>query len=214
MTFINQLRDLLQQPLPHHDIRKEGLDPIMLEFILRSREAAEENMKKRPPRPCAVLTMLYQKKDIWHTTLIVRPAKSRVHPGQLAFPGGKKEEQDPNLQTTAIREAMEEVGVQVSNEQVLGPLSTVYIPPSNTIVTPYVAYLESPPTFTPQPNEVDLILEPSLNALIDPINVRQKKVVMATGEVFPLPAFQVGAHLVWGGTARMISELNKLVVQI
>ena len=214
MIFISRLQELLQLPLPHHDIRKEGLDPVMLNFILGSKKAAEENMKKRPPRPCAVLVMLYQREKTWHTTLIVRPTTSRIHAGQLAFPGGKKEEEDANLQVTALRETSEEVGVEVHSNQVLGKLSTVYIPPSNTIVTPYVAYLSEPPSFTIQPDEVALVLEPELNELAAPTNVREKKVVMATGEMFPLPAFQIGEHLVWGGTARMISELNKLVAQI
>lgn len=214
MNFIHQLRTQLQLPLPHHDIHNEGLDEVMLDFILRTRKAAEEQMKKYPPRPCGVLVMLYQKNGDWCTTLIVRPSNSRVHPGQLAFPGGKKEEQDTDLQATAIREAWEEVGVQVSDNQILGNLSTVYIPPSNTIVTPYVAYLETPPTFTIQPNEVDIVLQPTIKDLADPINVREKRVQMPTGEQFPLPAFQVGDFLVWGGTARMISELNKLVTSL
>lgn len=214
MTFINQLRELLQLPLPHHDIRKEGLDPVMLDFILKSKKAAEVKMKERPPRPCGVLVMLYQKAAEWHTALIVRPQKSRIHPGQLAFPGGKKEEQDADLQATAIREAREEVGVAVTDQQILGKLSTVYIPPSNTLVTPYVAYLTTPPTFKIQPTEVDVVLEPALKDLAHPDNVREKKVVMATGDTFPLPAFQIGDYLVWGGTARMIGELNKLANQL
>lgn len=214
MDFIQQLRGQLQLPLPHRDIRNEGLDEVMLDFILRTRKAAEEQMKKRPPRPCGVLVMLYQKNEEWCTSLIVRPSNSRIHPGQLAFPGGKKEEGDEDLQATAIREAWEEVGVQIADNQILGKLSTVYIPPSNTIVTPYVAYLDTPPEFTIQPTEVEVVLEPSIRDLTDPINVREKSVKMPTGETFPLPAFQVGDFLVWGGTARMISELNKLVDQL
>ncbi|MEL7019992.1 MAG: CoA pyrophosphatase [Bacteroidota bacterium] len=213
MTFIHQLRDLLQQPLPHRDIRAEGLDSTMLSFVMRQQAAAEEGRKKHPPRPCGVLILLYPKQHNWHTSLIVRPTESRTHAGQLAFPGGKQETQDVDLCATALRETWEEVGVQVPPQNVIGALSPVYIPPSNTMVTPYIAHLATPPLFDPQPAEVAMIVEPQLTTLADAANARTKTVTMPTGDRFPLPAFQVGTHLIWGGTARMITELNKLVVQ-
>ena len=67
--------------------------------------------------------------------MMLRPSKSRVHAGEIAFPGGKKEEEDKNLIETAIREMEEEIGVSVPTENILGALSPIYIPPSNALVT-------------------------------------------------------------------------------
>lgn len=211
MPLIEKLRHRLQEPLPHADIRKEGISEILVNFILKAREKNIGRFETHPPRPCAVLMILYKKKDIWHIPLIVRPKNSRVHAGQLAFPGGKKEEQDLNLQMTALRETWEEVGVKVPDHQVIGSLSPVYIPPSNTMVTPYLAYLDKAPTFTLQPTEVAEVVEASLDELAKVENARVKEVIMENGMPLPLPAFQIEQHLVWGGTARMISELNKMI---
>jgi len=145
--------------------------------------------------------------------MMLRPTKSRAHPGQIAFPGGKKEKQDQDLIETAIREMHEEVGVLVPRENVIGALTSVYIPPSNSLVTPILGFLDKKPTYVIEPDEVERALDISLKDLSDPENKKAKKVILTNGEYFEMPAFAVSDVFIWGGTARMIQELNRLLAE-
>jgi len=105
----------------------------------------------------------------------------------------------------------EEVGVRVSRANVLGDLTPIYIPPSNSLVTPIVGFLEGKPSYTPAPDEVEKVLDVKMEDLANPTNKRVKKVILTNGEYFEMPAYAVNEVFIWGGTARMIMELNKLI---
>ena len=208
IQFLNQR---LQEELPHHNVRNEGLDPKMLKLLLAEEENAKIQFEQTPPRICAVMIAIYQDAQQLILPMMLRPTKSRAHPGQISFPGGKREEQDQDLIETAIRETEEEIGVSVSRANVIGSLTPVYIPPSNSLVTPIIGFLEGKPSYTPAPDEVDRVLDVKIEDLRNPVNRKAKKVILTNGEYFNMPAFAVNDVFIWGGTARMIMELNKLV---
>jgi len=210
IQFLNQR---LQKKLPHHDVRNEGLDPQMLRLLLQEEENTKIQFQKTPPRICAVMIAIYQETQQLILPMMLRPTKSRAHPGQISFPGGKREEQDQDLIETAIRETEEEIGVSVSRTNVIGSLTPVYIPPSNSLVTPIIGYLDGKPSYTPAPDEVDRVLDVKIEDLRNPANKKAKKVILTNGEYFNMPAFAVNDVFIWGGTARMIMELNKLVTE-
>ncbi|MFT6411681.1 MAG: 8-oxo-dGTP pyrophosphatase MutT (NUDIX family), partial [Flavobacteriales bacterium] len=110
-------------------------------------QANEVRASRTDYREGAVLMMLYPHEDKYFTSLIVRPEYDGVHSGQIAFPGGAKEEQDSDLMQTALRETEEEVGVHSSAIQIIGALSEIYIPPSNFLVQPYIGILSERPAF-------------------------------------------------------------------
>ncbi len=205
------LKQRLQEALPHSDIHKEGLDPKVLDLLVEEEKNAKEQFKTKPPRICAVMIAIYQHEGKLYLPMMLRPTKSRAHPGQISFPGGKREEQDQDLIETAIREMEEEVGVRVSRANVLGDLTPIYIPPSNSLVTPIVGFLEGKPSYTPAPDEVEKVLDVKMEDLANPTNKRVKKVILTNGEYFEMPAYAVNEVFIWGGTARMIMELNKLI---
>lgn len=208
IQFLNQR---LQKELPHSNIHKEGLDPKVLDLLVEEEKNAKAQFKKKPPRICAVMIALYQHEDKLYLPMMLRPIKSRAHPGQISFPGGKEEEEDRDLIETAIREMEEEVGVRVPRANVLGDLTPIYIPPSNSMVTPIVGFLDRKPNYTPAPDEVEKVLDVSMEDLANPVNKRAKRVILTNGEYFEMPAFAVSEVFIWGGTARMIMELNKLL---
>ncbi|MEM6321413.1 MAG: CoA pyrophosphatase [Bacteroidota bacterium] len=181
--------------------------------LLQEEANAKAAFQKNPPRICAVMIALYEDQSELYVPMMLRPKKSRAHPGQVAFPGGKQEEQDQDLLDTAIREMEEEVGVRVPKKNVLGMLSPVYIPPSNSLVTPILGYLAKKPTYTIDPNEVERALDVPIAELQNPANKRAKKVVLTNGDFFTMPAFVAADVFIWGGTARMIMELNKLLAE-
>lgn len=118
-------------------------------------------------RKSAVLILLYFKKDEPYINLIQRPVYEGTHSGQIAFPGGKEEDTDSDMEFTALREANEEVGVIIEDVQVLGQLTEVYIPVSNFLVAPFVGIINYTPKFIPDAREVEEVLELKLADLIN-----------------------------------------------
>ncbi|MFT4878027.1 MAG: 8-oxo-dGTP pyrophosphatase MutT (NUDIX family) [Flavobacteriales bacterium] len=174
-------------------------------------QANEVRASRTDYREGAVLMMLYPHEDKYFTSLIVRPEYDGVHSGQIAFPGGAKEEQDSDLMQTALRETEEEVGVHSSAIQIIGALSEIYIPPSNFLVQPYIGILSERPAFLRDEFEVAKILEEPISKFLMPKAVRDVKVKLQTGMQLDVKAFDVQGHTVWGATAMMLAEFRALM---
>src|SRR5262249_9426264 len=113
----------------------------------RVRLPLQNYLEKHPDyRTSAVMMLLYPVDDLVHTMIIKRPSYDGIHSGQLALPGGKKEDAEEPVHT-AIRETLEEVGVSISVQDVIGELTVLYIPPSNFLVHPFIAWLNERPQF-------------------------------------------------------------------
>ncbi len=145
---------------------------------------------------------------------ILRATYKGVHSGQIGFPGGKFEETDASIVDTALRETWEEIGVKVSPEQVLGCLSNIYIPPSNLLVTPIVAYMDHQPAYLLDPHEVKDIIEIEVEDLLNSLNHSSEKITTYEGHEFEVPCYRIENHIIWGATAMMISELTCLLDEI
>lgn len=206
--LITGLREALNGPLPGH----EG-------FLQLSgwRTAAIDEARKqdKSPRESAVLVLLHPAADMLRTTLIVRPQYDGVHSGQVAFPGGRWEVGDVDLRATALREAEEEIGVQGASVEVIGTLSTVYIPPSRSLVSPYVGLLPASPVYTPDVREVAEVFEASISDLLDPTSLsRTQRYVQIVGVDASVPCFKLHGREVWGATAMMLWELRELLLRL
>lgn len=162
-------------------------------------------------RKSAVLLLFYPNAEHPHLptlALMKRAEDGYAHSGQISFPGGGHEAGDADFIATALRETREELGVDTSPVEVLGCLSPLHIPVSNSWVQPVVGTLNSRPTFSPDTKEVALVIEAPLPVLQAP-QTRIKASVRAgiSGIVMQVPAYQVEGHIVWGATAMMLSEL-------
>ncbi len=162
----------------------------------------------------AVLILFYPHNDLVHTVFIQRPKYEGVHSGQVAFPGGKKEDDDADLIQTALREAWEEVGIKPEQVEVIRPLSELYIPPSNFLVTPVMGISYERPSFVPQLTEVAEILEIDIQLLSDPAIAATRRIVIREGIEVDSPSFDIGGRIIWGATAMMISELNAVLKKV
>ena len=155
-------------------------------------------------RNASVLILLFpDKEDVNEIegVLIERSEYDGVHSKQIGFPGGERDYDDVNDIETAIRECKEELGVKVELEDVLGPLTPLYIPPSNFLVKPYVAWLSARPLFSIDPKEVNSLLIFPVSDLAEESNWRNYT-VNGVG----VPGIKFGKHLVWGATAMMLRE--------
>ncbi len=177
------------------------------------RTAVLEKLKfhELKPRIAAVMMLIYPKNKIAHLALIVRNTYPGIHSSQIAFPGGKEEQDDPSLLHTALRETKEEIGIEPHQINVIKPFSTVYIPPSNFLVHPFLGYSKQEITFLPDSNEVVDVLELSLEDFMNEAIVEFIKMDTSYSNAILVPVFKVQGHLVWGATAMMMSELKEIL---
>ena len=169
------------------------------------------NVSNVKPKKAAVL--LHFSPDLYGKVkfvLIQRHVYNGTHSGQISFPGGKPEAQDENLWTTALREAQEEVRLVSNRVKYICSLSNFYVPPSNFLITPFLGYSEKRCVFTPQPEEVDGIIEILLEDLIqkEPVMTKQRT---STSHFIDVPTYVFDRHQVWGATAMILSEFKILL---
>ncbi|RYM00005.1 CoA pyrophosphatase [Sporolactobacillus sp. THM7-7] len=104
----------------------------------------------------SVLIPLIPKEDTWDILLEVRARKLKSQPGDVCFPGGRREKSDATLRETAIRETCEELGISEETIRIIGRLGTC-IAPSGLFIYPFVGVLKENTPLHPHPNEVDEI---------------------------------------------------------
>ncbi len=162
------------------------------------------------PRQAGVLLLLYPVDGVLHLALTERTTRLGHHSGQISLPGGGWEKGDGSLQETALREAREELGIVTDGLEPLGALSSVYVPPSNNVVHPFVAHTAQRPAFHPDPSEVASLLEVSLLHLLDPVTRGEEDWYWRD---YPLhvPFYLVDEHKVWGATAIILAEFLALL---
>lgn len=200
-AFTDKLNHQLQQPLPGEAAHR------LMAASSRYRTNVRPNERTRKS---AVLILFYPYQNTLWLPLILRPQYDGVHAGQMAFPGGRAERTDRDLIQTALREAQEEIGIRVTDVRVLGPLTELFIPPSNFFVLPVVGVMNHRPDFYPDPHEVDQVIEVSLDNLMDTTIVGDSQIEVR-GSLVDAPYYQIQEFRVWGATAMMISELLMVI---
>jgi len=139
--------------------------------------------------------------------LTERSHSMRSHAGQVSFPGGAIDPVDSGPVSAALREAQEEVGLDPAGVEVVAELPALYLPPSNFVVTPVLAWWHQPsPISVVDHLEVARVLRAPLSELTDP--ARRFTVSHPSG--FVGPAFDVDGLLVWGFTAGLLSKVIEL----
>ena len=166
----------------------------------------------KKPVDAAVMALLYPAGKKLHLVFIKRNAYDGPHSAQISFPGGARENGDPSLEDTALRETREELGIN-SEMEVLGSLTPLYIPVSNFMVYPFVGWLCEAPVFRPDPSEVQYVVETSLEALLDPMN-RDSETLFHHEMPIEAPFYRVGKEKIWGATAMILSELLQLATSL
>jgi 8-oxo-dGTP pyrophosphatase MutT (NUDIX family) len=154
----------------------------------------------------AVLVPLYR--DGGGTVRVVltkRPDDMPTHPGDVVFPGGYMIDGEDPVQT-AIREVGEEVGIPEEAIEVIGGLTPIRARRVGVLIVPVVARVERPAELRADPREVDAIIEPALDELLDESRWRS-----AQWEDHKLWFFDFPQGILWGATAFMVRELLGLI---
>lgn len=151
----------------------------------------------------AVLAALYEdgRGDV-RIILTKRPDDMRTHPGDVVFPGGARENGETSYDA-ALREAWEEIRLPSDAvEAVLGGLTPITTRTRDRLIVPIVARVRRPSELIPDPTEVDLIIEPTVEELLDDERWHTSDYY---GHTLWFYEFEQGT--LWGATAFMVREL-------
>lgn len=188
----------------------ERAHEVFYQSGLRDRKASQQ--KDANPKLSGVAAILAPRNEESNIVLIKRPVYKGVHSGQMAFPGGKKENEDADLLITALRETEEEIGVDRGKIHHLAEMTKVYIPPSRFLVQPHLFYANAELNYTPEPKEVDhVVLFPVSELLRETVFVHGQVPLNAEGLKVKTWYFQYDDYIVWGATALMMNELKLLI---
>jgi 8-oxo-dGTP pyrophosphatase MutT (NUDIX family) len=152
----------------------------------------------------AVLVPMFGHPDRPGLVFTERRADLRRHAGEISFPGGRRDDASEGLLETALREAEEEIGLDRAQVDVVGAL-----PPIGTFVTsykvhPFVGLIGDELRFEPNPAEVETVLAFDLDELRRGFAMRR---LVRRGVPIRTPTYQVGEHMIWGATARILGDL-------
>jgi 8-oxo-dGTP pyrophosphatase MutT (NUDIX family) len=168
-------------------------------------------------RRSAVLVALFEEDGETHIILTRRARTLTSHRGEIALPGGRSD-RDENPVTTALREAYEEVGLDPSLVDLVGWLSPVMTFAPGSAIWPVVGVLAGRPDLVIQPSEVERVFTVPLAQLIQDgvfLEERWKRPGPRPGAdadgYFPIQFFRVPGDVIWGATARVLTELLCLV---
>ena len=185
------------------------LDPAGLRVRLRRRSPPvvsvygdEEAGGEGAITPASVLVPIVAHPGGMTVLFTQRTSHLRSHSGQISFPGGRAEPEDPSPEFTALREAGEEIGLKAGQVEVIGRLPE-YLTRTGYRVTPVVGLLTPPLALAPNPREVEEVFEVPLAFLLDPRN-HLRRTREFQGRTVSFYAIPYGERDIWGATAGIL----------
>jgi 8-oxo-dGTP pyrophosphatase MutT (NUDIX family) len=152
----------------------------------------------------AVLCPLYVSDGGLHAVFTRRRNDLRRHAGEISFPGGRQDEDEPDLRMTALREAEEEIGLAPDDVELVGALQPTPTIATNYAVYPFVGLIEPGRRWRPSAAEVAEVLELPLRRLREGYARRR---LLRRGVPFRTDVYCVDENLIWGATARIVADL-------
>jgi 8-oxo-dGTP pyrophosphatase MutT (NUDIX family) len=194
----SDLRRALERPLPGLSAQLKMAPAYRIE-ALRNRAVPAD------AKDAGVMILFYPHRDELFFPLTKRTESLESHKGQISLPGGACEGDETTL-AAAFRETCEELGVCPDTWEILGRLTSLYIPPSGFLVAPYITFCGAHPSFCPDPSEVAELIETPLSLLLQPKVIVWEEWTLQGNRVM-VPYFNIYGHTVWGATAMILSEL-------
>jgi hypothetical protein len=99
----------------------------------------------------------------------------------------------------------------MEDQELIMPLTSIYIPPSNYMVYPYLAFAKAELQFKPQPSEVKSIIEIEVAELLNDQNLSRTTLSTSYMKEVSVPCFYFGEVMVWGATAMMLHEIKEVL---
>jgi 8-oxo-dGTP pyrophosphatase MutT (NUDIX family) len=203
-TFKNSITALKNRPIGGVKAQFNLAPKLRLSYT-------KEKIKALKPKKAAVLALFYPDlKGKTKILLTLRASYPGTHSSQISFPGGKYDANDDSLKTTATRETFEEVGIEAKQITVFKKMTTVFIPPSNFLVTPFLGFVNTTPTFKTN-YEVEKLIAVSIQDLLNDASITTTTITTSYAKNIEVPCFQLNSYVVWGATAMMLNEIKALL---
>lgn len=159
-------------------------------------------------RESAVLCVLYEDAGETHVVLTRRSPRMRNHAHEVSFPGGRRDDTDPDLWSTALREAEEEVALDPGSVTLIGELDRFVTVGSQSLIHPYVAVADAKPELrVASPAEVEAIVHVSFAELLSDDVWREEIWGFREYGVRALTFFEIEGDTIWGATGSMLRQL-------
>jgi 8-oxo-dGTP pyrophosphatase MutT (NUDIX family) len=161
----------------------------------------------------AVLAPIYRVPQGRLRLVFIRRSPFGRHGGQIAFPGGRREPEDPDLLTTALREAEEEVGIEPSSVEILAALPVIETIGTGFRVAPFLGRLSGPPpTWRRQETEIDEIIEVPIDDLLRPeAHAVEYWQLPGWPEPREIPFYWLGQYKLWGATYKIFGSIREFL---
>ena len=163
---------------------------------------------------------LFEEAGETRVVLTRRSTRLRSHKGEVSFPGGRINEAE-DAPAAALREASEEVALDPDSATLVGWLHPVLTFATGSHITPVVATLPRRPTLQASPAEVDRVFDVALAELAADGVFHEERwtipghlVPESADGSFPVWFYEAAGELIWGATARMLTELLCLVLGV
>lgn len=202
-------------PSPWADLPVAQRRPSVADVVRGLREGPPPGPSRWEPlegaRRSAVLVPLFDEDGLAHVILTRRAWHLRNHKGEISFPGGRQED-DEDLVDTALREAGEEIALDVDAVEIVGQLDHMATFVSNSTIVPYVGVLPTRPAIlVPNPEEVEaVVIVPLAELLQDGVHRTERWAFPGQTGIAgdrPMHFFELVGDTVWGATARMLMNL-------
>ncbi len=158
----------------------------------------------------AVLLLLRNYDSKTQILFTLRSSSMKSHRGQISFPGGRVENGETYIET-ALRETNEEIGVGTEKIEVLNQLSTLFVPPSNAIIHPFVGILKQDCEFIINTDEVEEAFWIDLDFFLNQGNMVVEQ-WQFDGKNVDVPLWRIHPkQVLWGATAMILSEFIDII---
>lgn len=181
---MNSLKSLIQENIKFDDYNKKNY---------------QGNYTK-----ASVLIPLFEKNSELHVLFTKRSDKVKHHKGQISFPGGKYEEDDNDLKITAIRETVEEIGIDNNSIEIIGNLDNI-ITITNFQVTPFIGFI-SENNFNFNTDEISEIIEAPLKHFLNEEVLEIKKQFG-----YEIYYYNYLNYTIWGATGKILYDFIKVI---
>ena len=176
---------------------------------LHKRAPQTFRFSERPGVPAAVLIPLFFKEGQAHILFTKRTEHLSQHKGQIAFPGGKADQEDADLMHTALRETREEVGIKSEHVQVLGRTDN-FLTNTFYLVSPFVGMYDFPYPYKVNHHEIDRLIEVPLAHLLQP-EIFEQKPFHKDGNTWLVHYYYYESDVIWGVTGFLLSNFISIL---
>ena len=197
--LIEKIRGIINPTDYHNDFTRKADTTFDLHL--------KQNRTNINLHPASVLVPLQYENSMWQVILTRRSMNMKKHSGQISFPGGKFEDEDKSLMTTALRESFEEIGLRSENVCLWGSL------PSHETVTgfrvfPFIGVVNRYEIQVNSAAEVSEVFKVPLEFLLDERSYSKHSVTW-NGEKRSYLAVPYGPYYIWGATARILYNFSE-----